>query len=398
MGLGTGLHHAPAARPRRRGRLALAAAAAVAAVVAVGMAGLWALRDDGGDAGVVLVPAGAAPDDPWFADLDAGPVAEVGPASPADAGIELADLADPVPLAGGQVTGTAAGLYAGRRDEPACDLDRIGELVGGDRADDWFDALGRHVDNREGYVADLTAVHLRFDTRVVEQAPGGPRPALLQAGTPVLIDGHGVPRVRCAGGQPLSDPEPASGSGGARNRDEAWAGFDPAAVVVVAAGPAARAFDLADLDDPTAGDADRGHFAGRSEEPCDGCHELVIEIAAVSGTPARMAYGGVVRQLTATHTSLTWGVGVAPPGDYPYTITHDTVLYRTMESAAELELPSTYDDPRYEDEELAIVGFDIMECVPGDVTVTVTVDDVEVETTTVSVPCGDGLALSYALG
>jgi hypothetical protein len=405
MGLGTGAHHVRRARPRWP-----LAVAAGGVVVGVALAGLWILRDDGAPDDVALVPAGATPDDPWVPDLDAGRAgSEVASGAPGDAGIEVATLDEPVPVAGGQVTGTTAGLYAGTRDEPVCDLATLAGLLAGDdpsaRADDWFAALGRHVDDRDDYVGDLTAVRLRFDTRADEQAPGRSRPVVLQAGTPVLIDRFGVPRVRCAGGQPLSDPAPGRDDVGPS--DDAWPGFDPAAVVIVVAGPAAREFDLADPADGgalftrpigTAGDEDKGHASGATDEPCPDCHQMRIEIATVSGTPARIAYDGVVRPVRATATSLTWGLGVAAPGPYPYTITHDSVGYMTLDPDLPFDNPAYYDDPRYDDEELFMDGVTITECLPGDVTVTVTVDDVEVSSTTEAVPCGAGAGLSYALG
>ncbi|PZT71125.1 hypothetical protein DN402_02310 [Streptomyces sp. SW4] len=49
---------------------------------------------------------------------------------------------------------------------------------------------------------------LRADTRVTGHGLRGGRPvggqAVLQAGTAVLVDDRGVPRVRCAGGNPLT--------------------------------------------------------------------------------------------------------------------------------------------------------------------------------------------------
>ena len=92
----------------------------------------------------------------------------------------------------------------------------------------------------------LTAVRLRFDTRVTNHGfrDGGANPfqSLLQAGTAVLVDDQGVPRVKCNCGNPLLAPEGGEGTEGgsiedvAQNPGDAWEGLDPAEVVTVEGG------------------------------------------------------------------------------------------------------------------------------------------------------------------
>ena len=116
MDLGTTPRHVAPRRRRPALRLALVA---IGVAVTVAAAGAFVVLRDGGaaDGGVVLLAASATPDDPWFPDL--------GPADPASAGNAPEDAAEdvapepealdePVLLAGGQVGGTEAGLYAGR--------------------------------------------------------------------------------------------------------------------------------------------------------------------------------------------------------------------------------------------------------------------------------------------
>ena len=109
------------------------------------------------------------------------------------------------------------------------------------KAEAWADVLGIEVSEIETYVAALTAVRLRWDTRVTNHGfrdgEATPFQSLLQAGTAVLVDDTGVPRVKCNCGNPLGEPAPlgdASESDAldvdavAENPDEAWEGLDPA--------------------------------------------------------------------------------------------------------------------------------------------------------------------------
>src|SRR5690606_36332277 len=98
------------------------------------------------------------------------------------------------------------------------------------------------------YVAGLTPVVLIRDTRVTNHGfrdgRATPRQAVLQAGTAVLVDATGVPRVKCACGNPLAPPTAAPIGTVTGNR---WSGFDPAVVVVVVAGPPTTEFVVVDV-------------------------------------------------------------------------------------------------------------------------------------------------------
>jgi hypothetical protein len=104
--------------------------------------------------------------------------------------------------------------------------------------------LGVRPDEIRSYVAGLTPVLLRADTRVTNHGyrdgVATPRQSVLQAGTAVLVDGFGVPRVRCSCGNPLTEPAPLSSSLDAATSNgrvvlvgERWAGWDPTTVLVV---------------------------------------------------------------------------------------------------------------------------------------------------------------------
>ena len=76
----------------------------------------------------------------------------------------------------------------------------------------WADAAGVHTDGIADTIGSYTATVLTSDTRVTNHAyKGGVArgfQATLEAGTAVLVDQAGVPRVRCACGNPLAPPRP----------------------------------------------------------------------------------------------------------------------------------------------------------------------------------------------
>ena len=96
-------------------------------------------------------------------------------------------------------------------------------------------------------------MRLRFDTRVTNHGfndgEATPFQSLLEAGTAVLVDNTGVPRVKCNCGNPLAEPKGLGGRqrvrgprprGVAQNPDEAWEGLDPAQAVKIEPGSGSR--------------------------------------------------------------------------------------------------------------------------------------------------------------
>ncbi len=93
---------------------------------------------------------------------------------------------------------------------------------------------------------DLTAVVLRWDTRVTAFGAYGSSPypyaAVLQAGTSVLVDQHGVPKIRCGDGTRLDRPTGVP----ERFRGTPWPGFAADHTVEVTPAPTAiTSFTLA---------------------------------------------------------------------------------------------------------------------------------------------------------
>ncbi|GAA4478302.1 hypothetical protein GCM10023094_21770 [Rhodococcus olei] len=147
---------------------------------------------------------------------------------PGPAGSEL-----PADVAAG-TTGDRAGLYGGSPDRPLCDRSRLADDLERDpvRAAAW--SRVQRVDDVRGYVDTLTPVLLRADTRVssygYDDGRATPREAVLEAGTIVLIDDHGVPRVRCSHGSPLGAPTSRVGP---NPHSVPWPGFETDRVLVV---------------------------------------------------------------------------------------------------------------------------------------------------------------------
>nr|GLK36778.1 hypothetical protein GCM10017611_36350 [Rhodococcus wratislaviensis] len=112
--------------------------------------------------------------------------------------------------AGIRVIGDRAGLYGGSPDRVLCDRQRLVDDLEQDpaRLQAWSSVF--QVDDVRNYVRTLTPVLLRADTRVTnhgfDDGHASAFQSVLEAGTIVLIDDHGVPRVRCVRGSPLLSP------------------------------------------------------------------------------------------------------------------------------------------------------------------------------------------------
>ncbi|MEX1008739.1 MAG: serine/threonine-protein kinase [Acidimicrobiia bacterium] len=149
----------------------------------------------------------------------------------------------PAPVGGGipSTSGGEPGLYGGTRDSSVCDPLKLVAFLqeNADKAKAWANTLGINVADIQGYVSALTSVLLRADTRVTNHgfASGAATAvqSVLEAGTAVLVDKFGVPRVKCYCGNPLVEPEPVKTS--PDYRGPAWPGFEPTVVQVVTPAP-----------------------------------------------------------------------------------------------------------------------------------------------------------------
>ncbi|MEU5403516.1 DUF6777 domain-containing protein [Streptomyces sp. NPDC005963] len=135
------------------------------------------------------------------------------------------------------LSGATPGLYGGIQSIGNCDAARQTSLLDTDdgKARSWARGAGISRTALPGFMSELTPVVLRADTRVTSHGYRGGAAvryqAVLQAGTAVLVDRRGTPRVRCACGNPLRPPVAAKGA--VVHKGRPWAGYEPERVVVV---------------------------------------------------------------------------------------------------------------------------------------------------------------------
>ncbi|GAA0558175.1 DUF6777 domain-containing protein [Actinomadura livida] len=136
------------------------------------------------------------------------------------------------PKAGGTQTGDSPGLYGGTRQEATCDPQKLIAFLQANpgKARAWAGVQGIPVSDVPRYVSRLTPVLLRTDTLVTNhgyrngKATSGP--AVLQAGMGVLVNGYGVPVVKCNCGNPLTRPDKKISPDGASYTGRSWPGFE----------------------------------------------------------------------------------------------------------------------------------------------------------------------------
>jgi len=151
-------------------------------------------------------------------------------------------------------SGTTPGLYGGTQNASTCNTDQIITYLetNPDPAAVWAGVLGIQPVTIRAYLTGLTPVVLRTSTRVTSYGLGRgraiPSQVVLQAGTSVLVEASGLPRVRCGSGNPLAQPRPASPSSPSpRYRGTPWPGFSPATVIVIAPTAPIGAIIIVDL-------------------------------------------------------------------------------------------------------------------------------------------------------
>ncbi|MEU7006434.1 DUF6777 domain-containing protein [Streptomyces sp. NPDC046332] len=188
--------------------------------------------DGGGSAGgeVFLQNASATGPDPYTKSTARAADASQSPA-PLPSATRSADA-----NATRSVSGSAAGLYGGTQNVASCDVEQQVRYLDDQPAKNaaFASVLGISANEVPGYLRSLTPLQLRVDTRVTNHGfrDGAPTSyqAVLQAGTAVLVDDRGVPRVRCACGNPLGPPVAQQAP---RTTGTRWAGYQPSHVVVV---------------------------------------------------------------------------------------------------------------------------------------------------------------------
>ncbi|MET8022436.1 DUF6777 domain-containing protein [Streptomyces avermitilis] len=150
------------------------------------------------------------------------------------------------------IVGSAPGLYGGTRKVSSCDVEKQVKALEADPGKKRAFAAVEGIEASEvpAYLRSLTPLQLSVDTRVTNHGfrngDATPYQAVLQAGTAVLVDRYGVPRVRCACGNPLL--RPVRQTTVPRQTGDTWASFRPENVVFVT--PASTAIDVFVIFDP----------------------------------------------------------------------------------------------------------------------------------------------------
>ena len=135
------------------------------------------------------------------------------------------------------VPADTVGLFGGTLNNASCDKAQLVAYLQAnpDKAGPWAQTLGITSAQIPAFVAPLTPVLLRSDTVVTNHGFENGRittmPAVLQAGTAVLVNEFGRPVVKCYCGNPLTSA-PAQLSQ-VKYTGPTWPGFQPGAVTVV---------------------------------------------------------------------------------------------------------------------------------------------------------------------
>jgi hypothetical protein len=187
----------------------VAAAAATAVVVFLGV-----LRAPSEQADLTLEGASATSAGAFAPDFRAGPTPPSGSSS---LPVGIIDT--------GAVSGATEGIYRAVKGGSPCDRDGLSVFFKENPsiADLWVRAVAGDpvlataeafksvtATTLPGYLAALTPLLRRADTQVTAFSLAGgavtARQSVLQAGTAVLVDERGLPRLRCHGGSPLTSP------------------------------------------------------------------------------------------------------------------------------------------------------------------------------------------------
>ncbi|MFF7312095.1 DUF6777 domain-containing protein [Streptomyces sp. NPDC008137] len=267
-------------------------------------------EDAGGE--LFLQPAAARGPDP-FTDSTALTTATPSPA-PRTPGASGPAGAARVSVRPRSLSGGTPGLYGGIERTGSCDIARqIGHLTR-DRARmrAFAGVAGVSPASVPDHVRRLTPVVLRADTRVTNHGfragRAGGYQSVLQAGTAVLVDDRGVPRVRCACGNPLRPPVATRGT--PRGRGSPWPGYRPEEVIVVTPAPQVITdFTIIDVAARTWIVRPTGHDVrhDRALPP-----PLWAQPSATSPTPSPLSPGVAG---TAPREESGPAVAVSPPGD-----------------------------------------------------------------------------------
>ena len=235
-------------------RTAWIVAMIIVIVASVATIGVVALHNNGSSpaaASVTLEPATSTGTDPFTSSVAIGPVVRFpGNVRAIAAGVRNKLPTDPTTHTHIAV-GIRPGLYGGTNNAHVCDPRQLVTYLRAnpDKANAWAHVLDVAPDRIAAYVATLTPVVLTADTRVTNHGYRDGRAttlqSVLQAGTAVMVDATGTPRVKCNCGNPLTPPQPITLTT-TDTRGTPWPGYQPADVVTVKPGPSTTTLTLLD--------------------------------------------------------------------------------------------------------------------------------------------------------
>jgi hypothetical protein len=218
--------------------IAVAIALIIALVVAVTSGGNDK-KQAAGPGEIFLQPISEPGPDPFGPDVSTPlPPNTIPPSTlPATATTASGGNAPKGPLTLTAQSGATRGLYGGTKDQSRCDKQGMIDFLNQNPAKKaaWAGVEGISTSDVPAYIDALTPVVLRSDTRVTNHGFKNGRAngyqAILQTGTAVLIDNRGVPRARCACGNPLTPPVAVPTT--PTYTGDPWPGFSPANVTVI---------------------------------------------------------------------------------------------------------------------------------------------------------------------
>ncbi|MGQ0804294.1 MAG: DUF6777 domain-containing protein [Actinomycetota bacterium] len=204
---------------------------------------------------VVAVVALSGDDEAAAEELTVEPVSSAGanPFMPT-VGTDQSDVTPPAG-SGGSFSGDTVGLYGGTLNFAQCDPQKMVTFLqqNPELGNAWAGVQGIRFEEIATYVSGLTPMILRSDTYVTNHGFANGRattiPAVLQAGTAVMVDKYGTPRVKCYCGNPLTPPKTYSKP---KYSGPRWPGFNPGSITIIQ--QTTVVIQIFTLVDPTTGE------------------------------------------------------------------------------------------------------------------------------------------------
>jgi hypothetical protein len=201
---------------------------------------------------VTLEPAATTGADPFTASVAIGPAVSISGNTQAVTTAARKSLPVDKKTHTLVASGTAPGLYGGTGDTHVCDPEQLVTFLSQHpgKAAAWASVLGINPANIKTYVTSLTPVILTSDTVVTNHGYRNGKAttlqSVLQAGTAVMVDSTGTPRVKCNCGNPLTPPQPINVAS-AHVKGPRWNGYASNAVTTVQPGSASKQLTLINI-------------------------------------------------------------------------------------------------------------------------------------------------------